>query len=426
MNYNAYAPVTDDPIVLDLTGCTDLEEVHLRIQKTFGFPDYYGKNWDAMWDCLSDIIPEDSAHYEICIKGYSEMNQEMQNSCQTMQKIFSRLQQEYPHTEITYLTEKILLHDGVYRAEILPYGATLHALYVPDRDGAIRDVVLGYATLADYQRHDGYLGATVGRNANRIAGAQFVLDGEVWQLSANEGANQLHGGFSALHQKVWAWEQPAENTVTLRTVSPHGEDGYPGTVQVAVTYTLSGGALHIDYEAVSDRNTVVNLTNHAYFNLAGHDGGAVSDHVLTVYADSYTPCGAGTIPTGDVRAVDGTALDLRGDTALGTRLEAAELAEYHGYDHNFVLRGDCAAQLYCPRSGIAMEVETTLPGLQVYTAGFLTARQGKGGVMYGQHHGVCLETQYWPDAVHHPHFPSSILAAGDVYRQKTTYRFIVK
>ena len=319
--------------------------------------------------------------------------------------------------------EKIMICDGAFRAEILPYGATLHALYVPDSFGGVRDVVLGYDSVEEYRRHDGYLGATVGRNANRIAGAEFTLGGEVWHLTANEGANQLHSGFGGLHQKVWSYEQAAENAVTLRTVSPHGEDGFPGTLQVNVTYTLAKGALSIDYTAVCDRDTVVNLTNHAYFNLAGHTGGAVNDHVLTVNADSYTPCGAGTIPTGEVRAVDGTVLDLRSGMVLGDCLGAAELAEYHGYDHNFVLRSADAARLYCPRSGIAMSVETTLPGLQVYTAGFLTERLGKGGAAYGQHQGVCLETQFWPDAMHHNNFPSPVLRAGEVYRHKTVYRF---
>lgn len=322
--------------------------------------------------------------------------------------------------------EKILLHDGAFCAQILPYGATLHVLCVPDRDGTARDVVLGYDNLANYQRHDGYLGATVGRNANRIAGAQFVLDDQMWQLSANEGKNQLHSGFSGLHQKVWDYAQTAENTVTLHTVSPHGEDGFPGTLEVWVSYTLSDGALSIDYKAVSDRDTVVNLTNHAYFNLAGHSSGPVGDHVLRVSADRYTPCGPGTIPTGEVRAVDSSALDLRSGVVLGQQFSASELREYNGYDHNFALNSSDAAQLYCPRSGICMTVETTLPGLQVYTAGFLSERQGKGGAVYNCHHGVCLETQFWPDAVHHPHFPSPVLHTGELYRHKTVYRFSVK
>ena len=319
--------------------------------------------------------------------------------------------------------EKIIIRQGAYEAHILPYGATLQRLFVPDKHGTRRDVVLGYDTLADYQRHDGYLGATVGRHANRIAGAQFSLDGTTYILAANEGKNQLHSGPHGLHQKVWDWEQSDENRVTLRTVSPHGEDGYPGTLQVAVTYTLHCGALSVDYEAVCDRDTVCNLTNHAYFNLAGQGGGSVAGHLLRVNADHYTPCGAGTIPTGEVRPVGGTALDLRQTVTLGDRLGAAELAEYGGYDHNFCLNGADAAQLYCPESGICMNTETTLPGLQVYTAGFLTERQGKDGAVYGKNHGVCLETQFWPDAVHHPHFPSPVLRAGEVYRHKTVYRF---
>ncbi len=322
--------------------------------------------------------------------------------------------------------EKIIIRQGAWEAQILPYGATLHRLYVPDRTGARRDVVLGYETLADYQRHDGYLGATVGRHANRIAGAQFSLDGTTYALAANEGENQLHSGPSGLHQKVWEWEQTAENCVTLHTVSPNGEDGYPGTLEVSVTYTLSGGALSLDYAAVSDRDTVCNLTNHAYFNLAGQGRGSVAGHTLRVSADHYTPCGAGTIPTGEVRAVDGTTLDLRHGAVLGERLGAAELAEYSGYDHNFCLNDGAAAQLYSPESGICMDAETTLPGLQVYTAGFLTERQGKDGAVYGKHHGVCLETQFWPDAVHHENFPSPILRAREVYRHKTVYRFAVK
>ena len=320
--------------------------------------------------------------------------------------------------------ETIILRQGLYEAHILPYGATLQRLWVPDRAGHRRDVVLGYGSLAAYRQNDGYLGATVGRCANRIAGAAFALDGATYPLTANEGSNQLHSGPHGLHQKLWTWAQTAENTVTLRTACPDGEDGYPGTLEVAVTFTLQDSALTIDYEAKCDRDTVCNLTNHAYFNLAGQGSGTVGNHVLTINAGSYTPCGPGTIPTGAVHSVEGTALDLRQGAVLGERLDAAELAEYHGYDHNFCLWGNHpAAQLFCPESGITLTVETTLPGLQVYTAGFLTERQGKDGAVYDKKHGICLETQFWPDAVHHPHFPSPILRAGETYRQQTVYRF---
>ena len=322
--------------------------------------------------------------------------------------------------------EKITIRQGACAAQILPYGATLHALFVPDRSGAVRDIVLGYDSVEEYRQHDGYLGAVVGRCANRIAGARFTLGDRLYRLSANEGENMLHSGFSGLHQKMWDYRQTAENSVTLRTVSPDGEDGFPGTLQVAVTYTLDGGALTIGYEAVSDRDTVVSLTNHAYFNLAGQGSGTIADHTLAVNASYYTPCGAGTIPTGEIRAVDGTALDLRQAVRLGDRLGVAELAEYSGYDHNFVLdNSGAAAVLYCGESGIEMTVDTTLPGLQVYTAGFLTERKGKDGAIYGKNHGVCLETQFWPDAVHHENFPSPVLRAGEVYRHRTVYRFTV-
>lgn len=428
MNNNAHTLIADDPIVLDLTGCTDREDLHQRIRKTFGFPEYYGKNWDALWDCLTDLFGVDDQR-QIHIKAFSTMSEDMKEYCLPMRRLFDDLQKEYPNLLVTYLSsekcpmEKIILCDGVRRAEILSYGATLHALYVPDSSGVLRDVVLGYDNLEDYRRHDGYLGATVGRNANRIAAAQFTWNDEVWKLTANEGANQLHSGFAGLHQKQWDYEQTSKNSVTLQTISPHGEDGFPGTLQVRVIYRLADNALSIDYEAICDRDTIVNLTNHAYFNLAGHHSGAVTGHVLAVYADSYTPCGAGTIPTGEVRSVDGSVLDLRAGSLLGDRLHAAELAEYHGYDHNFVLNGSHAATLCCPESGISMAVETSLPGLQVYTAGFLTPRQGKDGAIYDQHHGVCLETQFWPDAVHHSHFPSPILSAGKPYRHRTVYRF---
>ncbi len=322
--------------------------------------------------------------------------------------------------------EKIVIRQGAYEAHILPYGATLQSLRVPDRDGVTRDVVLGYESLDAYQHNDGYLGATVGRCANRIAGAQFALDGVTYPLCANEGANQLHSGPHGLHQKVWDWEQTAQNRVVLHTVSPDGEDGYPGTLQVTVDYALEDGALIIRYEAVCDKDTLCNLTNHAYFNLAGQGSGSVAGHLLRVNADHYTPCGAGTIPTGEVRTVEDSIMDLRSGAVLSERLGAAELTEYGGFDHNFCLNGTAAAQLYCPESGICMDTETTLPGLQVYTAGFLTERQGKDGAVYGKNHGVCLETQFWPDAVHHESFPSPVLRAGDVYRHKTVYRFGVK
>lgn len=310
--------------------------------------------------------------------------------------------------------------------ELLPFGAAIRAIRVLDRDGVLTDVCLGYDDLASYRTLDACFGGTIGRCANRIGGARFDLDGQTFLLTANEGPNQLHGGREGFHKKLWAYTC-GETSVTFSRTSPHGEEGYPGTLRVEVTYALAGGCLTIDYRAVSDADTVVNLTNHAYFNLAGHGGGPVADHVLTVHAASYTPSGPGNVPTGAVAPVAGTPLDLRSGAALGERLGLPALAASRGCDHNFVLDpGGPAAELWCPRTGIALELTTSLPGMQLYTAGFLTERPGKGGAVYGPGHAVCLEPQFFPDAVHHGNFPSPVLRAGEAYRQSIWYRFFVK
>ena len=251
------------------------------------------------------------------------------------------------------------------------------------------------------------------------------MDGTEYRLTANEGANTLHGGGEGFHKKLWRYAC-GENSVTFTLDSPDGEEGFPGNLRAEVTYTLQNSTLTMEYRAKSDRITVVNLTNHAYYNLAGHSGGPVHDHGLRVRADRYTPAGEGNVPTGELADVAGTALDLRQGTWLGERLGSAELAASRGYDHNFVLNGTPAATLWCPRTGIALDMTTTLPGMQVYTAGFLTPRKGKGGALYGPAHAVCLEPQFFPDAVHHENFPSPILRAGEAYRQSITCRFYVK
>lgn len=321
----------------------------------------------------------------------------------------------------------LCLSDGAgARAELLTLGAAVRALQVPSRTGTLTDVCLGYDTAREYWDHDACLGATIGRCANRIAGASFVLGGQTWPLTANEGANQLHGG-AGFHKKLWAYAC-GEHSVTFSLDSPAGEEGYPGALHVEVTYTLQNRCLTIDYLARADADTVVNLTNHTYFNLAGHTGGPVDDHVLTVRADRYTPCGQGNIPTGALADVGGTALDLRSGAALGSRLVDPLLAQTRGYDHNYALTdGDGpGAALWCPRTGIALEVATSLEGMQVYTAGFLTSRRGKAGGLYGPHHAVCLETQHFPDAIHHPNFPSPVLRAGADYRETTRFSFSIR
>lgn len=318
------------------------------------------------------------------------------------------------------------LTDGAMSVELLPYGAAIRSIRVPDRDGKIVDVCLGYDTAEEYARQDACLGGTIGRCANRIGGAEFTIDGHTYPLTANEGKNQLHGGLVGFHKKWWA-DTIQGNRAVFTLDSPDGEEGFPGNLHVEVTYTLLGGVLTVDYSARSDHDTVVNLTNHAYFNLAGHDAGRVDDHRLTVRAESYTPAGSDNVPTGAIVPVEGTPLDLRHGAWVGETVDDPFFAATRGFDHNLVLTGGGeAAELWCPRTGIGMALSTTLPGVQVYSAGFLTQRPGKGGAVYGQRHAICLEPQFFPDAVHHENFPSPVLRAGQEYRQTISYRFFTK
>ena len=319
----------------------------------------------------------------------------------------------------------ITLRDGGCSAELIPYGAVLRALWVPDREGRPTDVCLGYDDLAAYTTMGGCLGAVVGRYANRIGGARFSLNGKEYRLTPNQGENMLHSGPTGFQNQLWQVARTGENTVTFALDTPDGEAGFPGNLHTEVTYTLRDGALSLDYQAACDRDTVVNLTNHSYFNLAGQGGGLVADHVLMVRADRYTPTKPGSIPTGELAPVDGTPLDLRQGAVLGDRLGDPFLAEVQGFDYNLVLSAGegPAASLYCPRTGIRMEMETDMEGVQVYTSNFLTERPGKDGAVYGQYHGVCLETQHFPDAVNHPNFPSPVLRSGETFRSRTVYRF---
>ena len=312
--------------------------------------------------------------------------------------------------------------------KLLTFGATLQKLCFPDKNGVLRDICLGYDTVEQYRDEDGYLGAVIGRNANRIGGANIVMDGKTIPVTANEGANQLHGGAKGFSHHVWEYEINGSNgAVTFTRTSPHGEEGFPGTLRAKVTYILDDSGLAIEYKAISDQDTVVNMTNHAYFNLAGHDGGPICDHLLQVNAPCYTVSGEGNIPTGEIASARGTPLDLQAPTLLDERLGHPDLAQTFGLDHNLALGGsETAATLYCPRTGIAMDVVTDCPGVQVYTAGFLIPRAGKDGVTYDRHHGICLETQKFPDAPHHDNFPSTILRRGEVYHTTTKYKIYCK
>ncbi len=312
-------------------------------------------------------------------------------------------------------------------AKITKYGTIITELHVPDRNGKFGDVVLGFDNLEQYLKGHPFFGAVAGRVANRIAGAQFELDGKTYKLAANNGPNSLHGGKKGFDKYVWKAEPQAGAAVKFTHSSPDGDEGYPGKVDVTMVMSLTdANELTIDYTAVTDAPTPINLTNHSYFNLAC--GGDILKHELRLVADQYTPAGPGLIPTGEIRSVKGTPFDFTTAQPIGARL--AEIgAEPPGYDTNFVLRPGgpgprLAARVREPGSGRVLEVLTTEPAVQFYTGNFLNGSvTGKGGTAYGRHSGFCLETQHFPDSVHHANFPSTILRPGQTYRQTTVHRF---
>ncbi len=323
--------------------------------------------------------------------------------------------------------------DDKYVCKIITYGGVVRTLTMPDRDGNPVDVVLGYDTLEDYLAHDKHFGALVGRYANRIGGAKFTLNGVEYRLAANNGKNSLHGGLVGFDKQVWTVEKFDGNSVTLSLVSPDMQEGYPGTLEVWVTYTLSDGGLAIDYRARCDRDTVCNLTNHSYFNLSGHGSGSVEGQYIRLKASRYTPTVPGSIPTGEIASVDGTPMDLRRVQRIGDHIDDPfeQLVMAGGYDHNWVIDGSgkpgirAAAAAWSPDTGIGMNMLTTLPGVQFYSGNFSGGGPaGKGGAVYGDRHGFCLETQYFPDSPNRPEFPSCVLRAGDEYRSTTIYSFL--
>lgn len=325
-----------------------------------------------------------------------------------------------------------LRNAGGLTAKLTTYGAMLTELHVPGRDGKTADVVLGFDTLEPYLKGHPFFGNTTGRYANRIAGAQFTLNGATYRLAANNGPNHIHGGPQGLDKQNWRAEvNEAANAVTFSHLSPDGHEGYPGNLNLKVTYTLTDkNELRIDYEATTDKDTVLNLTNHSYFNLAGAGSGDVLGHVLKLHADAYTVPDDALIPTGEIRPVAGTPLDFRTPQPIGARWDQLP-DKLKGYDHNFVLNGWApgrlvpAADLYEPKSGRRMKTLTTEPGVQVYTAIHLRGVAGKGGKTYGPSGGVCLETQHFPDSPNRPEFPSTVLRKGDTFRSTTVYAFSV-
>jgi aldose 1-epimerase len=315
----------------------------------------------------------------------------------------------------------------------ISYGGIILSLRTPDRDGTFGDIVLGYDSLAGYLAASPYFGAIVGRYGNRIAGGRFTLDGEQYSLATNNGPNHLHGGVRGFDKVVWVGEPFANDSavgVVFRYTSADGEEGYPGTLQVQVTYTLTDDdRLVFDYGATTDHATPVNLTQHSYFNLAG--GGDILGHELMIAASHFTPVDSTLIPTGAIAPVEGTPFDFRVPTAIGARITAddPQIRNGLGYDHNFVLdRGDTglvhAAHVVDSVSGRALDVWTTEPGLQFYSGNFLDgAITGKGGVVYGHRSGLCLETQHFPDSPNQPAFPSTILRPGEEFRSRTVLAF---
>ena len=319
---------------------------------------------------------------------------------------------------------------------IIEYGGIVVSLQVPDRDGNLGDVVLGFDTLEAYVADTPFFGAITGRYANRIAGGKFEIDGTTYELPVNNGPNSLHGGIKGFDKVVWKGvATESGDGVELTYVSQDGEEGYPGMLSSKVVYTWTDdNELRIDYESSTDKPTVINLTNHSYFNLK--DGGAspILDHVMMINADQYTPVDETSIPLGEIAALDGTPLDFRAPTAIGARIgeEHQQLGFGAGYDHNYVLNSEAeglalAATVSEPSTGRAMDVLTEEPGVQFYSGNFLDGHHiGKAGVAYEHRSGFCLETQHYPDSPNQPDFPSTVLRPGETYATTTVYKFYVR
>ena len=314
---------------------------------------------------------------------------------------------------------------GRLTACITDLGATLVRLMVPDCSGIPADVVLGFDKPDDYLASTTYLGATIGRNGNRIGGAAFTLNGKEYRTPANEGPNNLHSGPDGYDRRLWTVKLQEDDRITLSLSSPNGDQGFPGNAEIEVTYRLTNDALNIRYEAVCDQDTVFNLTNHSYFNLAGHTRtDAAMNQILTIPGRFFNPDDAESIPTGQLRSVAGSPMDFRSPKAIGRDIneDYDALNLQGGYDHNYEVFCNPAAILYSPESGREMAVYTDCPGVQFYAGNYLND-QGKDGVYYHKRSGICLETQFYPDALHHPEWPQPITPAGEKYISETSYRF---
>lgn len=316
------------------------------------------------------------------------------------------------------------------KAEFIDYGANIVSLCVPDRNGKLDDVVLGFDNVAGYEVNGCFFGALIGRHGNRIGGAKFELNGVTYELEKNDGENNLHGGTPGYHHVMYKAET-SDACVTFSRTSPDMEQGYPGNLDIRVSYTLTDdNELKITYEAKSDKDTLCNMTNHSYFNLKGHDGGEITDHEVWIKANGFTETTDDLIPNGTIVDVTGTPMDFRTKKAIGDDIEAdyKPLTIAGGYDHNYVLDKKAGvvekvAELSEKMSGRTMEVYTDLPGMQLYTGNFIEREAGKQGVTYTKRNGVCFETQFFPNSIHVPSFEPCVLKAGETFTSTTIYRF---
>ena len=316
--------------------------------------------------------------------------------------------------------------------KVTDFGATLVSVLFADKDGVMKDMVLGYDDAASYEKGTSCFGATIGRNGNRIKDARFTIDGKEWVIEANENNNSLHSGKNGFNHLMWEMKESGDNYVTFYHYSPQEEQGFPGNMHVTVTYTLDDeDTVHITYHAKADADTVMNFTNHSYFNLAGHDSGVMLDQKLQLFADAYTPDeDSHSIPTGEIAPVAGTPMDFTTMKPIGQDINE-DFEQLHftgGYDHNYVLSDKPGtmrqmAKAECDASGIAMDAYTECCGVQLYAGNFIGIQTGKGGVTYGDRHGFCLESQFYPNAVNEKNFPSPVVPANTEYHSETKYHF---
>lgn len=329
-------------------------------------------------------------------------------------------------------TVYVLKNENGMKVEVVDYGAVIAKIEVPDKEGNLIDVVLGYDDVKGYEEGSIFLGAPVGRSANRIGGASFSLNGIEYALTKNDNDNNLHSGLDYYHLRFWNVKKVEDNLITFTLISEDGDQGYPGTVEIEVTYEVtSDNELRITYDAITDKDTIVNLTNHSYFNLDGHASGDILSQEIWLDSDAFTRADAQSIPTGEIVDVDGTPMDFRSGKVIGAEIDAdyEALILGGGYDHNWLIKTNgeykLIGSLESKVSGIKMEVYTDLPGVQIYTGNFINNEAGKGEVVYKKRAGVCFETQYYPDAIHHEEFPSPVLKVGEKYHTVTGYKFVV-